>query len=266
MAAVGPALPAIARAVEAALPRLRDGGRLAYAGAGSSGRLAAQDGAELEPTFDWPRDRLVLLVAGGSRALVQAVENAEDDAAAAAADVAAAAIGPGDVLIGVAASGATPFTLAAVREARRRGALTIGLANAPAAPLLAASQHAVLVATGAEAIAGSTRMKAGTAQKVALNLLSTAMMAGLGRVHAGRMVDMQARNAKLRRRAVAMVAELAGCDATAAAAALAATGQRVKPAILVARGLAVERAAAALAAAGGNLRRALADLAAWLSH
>ena len=258
VAAIGPALAAIAGAVEAALPRLRDGGRLAYAGAGSSGRLAAQDGAELEPTFDWPRDRLVLLVAGGPRALTEAVENAEDDAAAAVADIAAAAIGPGDVLIGIAASGGTPFTLAAVHEAGRRGALTIGLANSAGAPLLAASAHPILLATGAEAIAGSTRMRAGTAQKVALNLLSTAIMTGLGRVHAGRMVDMQARNAKLRRRAVAMVAELAGCDAETAAAALAATGQRVKPAILVALGLPAAAAAAALAASGGSLRRALA--------
>ena len=261
VAAIGAALPAIAAAVEAAGPRLRAGGRLIYAGAGSSGRLAAQDGAELEPTFDWPADRLVLMLAGGPGALTRAVENAEDDVEAAAAAAAAAAVDAADVLIGVAASGSTPFTLMAVREARRRGALTIGLANGVGAPLLAASECPVLLATGAEAIAGSTRMKAGTAQKVALNLLSTAMMTGLGRVHAARMVDMQARNAKLRRRAVAMVVELAGCDAAAANAALAATGQRVKPAILVAHGLSAEQAAVALVASGGVLRRALAELA-----
>ncbi len=261
VAAIGPALDAIAGAVEAALPRLRDGGRLAYAGAGSSGRLGAQDGAELEPTFDWPRDRLLLLIAGGMRALTQAVENAEDDAEDARAQVAAAGIGPRDVVIGVAASGATPYTLGAVQAARECGALTIGLANSAGSPLLATAEHAVLVATGAEPIAGSTRMKAGTAQKVVLNLLSTAMMTGLGRVHAGRMVDMQARNAKLRRRAVAMVAELAGCDQTDAADALAATGGRVKPAVLVALGLSATDAAAALDDSAGHLRPALAAVA-----
>ncbi len=257
VASIGPAVPAIAAAVEAALPRLRDGGRLAYAGAGSSGRLGAQDGAELEPTFDWPRDRLVLLIAGGVRALTQAVENAEDDAGDARAQVAEAGIGAGDVVIGVAASGGTPFTLEAVAAARQRGALTIGLANSAGSALLAAAQHPILVATGAEPIAGSTRMKAGTAQKVVLNLLSTAMMTGLGRVHAGRMIDMQARNAKLRRRAVAMVMELAGCDGTRAAEALEAAGGRVKPAVLVALGWPAVEAAAALAASAGRLGPAL---------
>ena len=257
VAAIGPALGALAEAVEAALPRLRDGGRLVYAGAGSSGRLGAQDGAELEPTFDWPRDRLVLLIAGGVGALTRAVENAEDDAAAAIAQLEAETVGPDDVVIGIAASGGTPFTVAAVREARRRGALTIGLANSGGTPLLAEAEHPLLVATGPEAIAGSTRMKAGTAQKVVLNLLSTALMTGLGRVHAGRMVDMLARNAKLRRRAVAMVMELAGCGPAQAADALEATGNRVKPAILVALGLSASEASAALEQAGGRLRDAL---------
>ena len=260
VAAVGPAVGAIAAAVSAALPRLRAGGRLVYAGAGSSGRLGAQDGAELEPTFDWPRDRLVLLPAGGPTALSQAVENAEDDTDAALADLEAYGVGAQDVVIAIAASGGTPFTVALMREARRRGALTIGVANSPGAPLLDAAEHPVLVATGAEPIAGSTRLKAGTAQKVVLNLLSTAMMTGLGRVHAGRMVDMQARNAKLRLRAVAMVGELAGCDPEPAATALAATGQRVKPAILVARGLSPAQALDVLARHEGNLRRALASL------
>ncbi len=261
VAAIGPAVGAITGAVEAAVPRLRDGGRLAYAGAGSSGRLGAQDGAELEPTFDWPRDRLVLLIAGGVRALTQAVENAEDDSDDARAQVASAGIGPRDVVIGVAASGGTPFTVAVVAAAREQGALTVGLANSAGSALLAAAGHPILLATGAEPIAGSTRLKAGTAQKVALNLLSTAMMTGLGRVHAGRMVDMQARNAKLRRRAVAMVAELAGCDAAGAAAALAATDGRVKPAVLVALGLSAREAVTALGAGGGRLRPALAALA-----
>ncbi|WP_419728902.1 N-acetylmuramic acid 6-phosphate etherase [Lichenicola sp.] len=261
VAAIGPALGALAASVEAALPRLRQGGRLVYAGAGSSGRLGAQDGAELEPTFDWPRDRLVLLIAGGVGALTQAVENAEDDAPAAIRQLEAETVGPADVLIGIAASGGTPFTVAAVREARRRGALTIGLANSAGSALLAEAEHPILVATGSEAIAGSTRMKAGTAQKVVLNLISTALMTGLGRVHAGRMVDMRVRNAKLRARAVTMVTELAGCDAAQAAGALEATGGRVKPAILVAMGLSPVEAAEALEHAGGGLRGALAAAA-----
>lgn len=259
VAAIGPALGAIATAVEAALPRLRRGGRLAYAGAGSSGRIGAQDGAELEPTFNWPRDRLLLLVAGGTRALTEAVENAEDDADDGRAQVEAAVLGADDVLIGVAASGGTPFTVAAVRAARARGALTIGLANSVGAALLDAAEHGLLVATGAEPIAGSTRLKAGTAQKVVLNLLSTAMMTGLGHVHEGRMVDMRARNHKLRRRAVVMVGELAGCDAVTAADALEQTGGRVKPAILVALGMTAAEAAGLLDRAEGSLRVALSS-------
>ena len=261
LAAIRPALPAIAAAASAAILRLHDArGRLAYAGAGSSARLGAQDGAELEPTFDWPRERLVLLIAGGAGALTAAVENAEDDADAARAAVRDAAISPHDVMVALAASGATPFTLACLTAARAAGALAIGVANSPHAPLLDAADHAILVETGAEPIAGSTRMKAGTAQKVVLNLLSTAIMTGLGRVHAGRMVDMRARNEKLRRRAVAMVCELAACPPETASMALAACAMRVKPAILVARGLPAEAAQALLSAHHGNLRAALLTL------
>ena len=259
LAAIRPALPAIAGAARAATARLRDpAGRLAYAGAGSSGRLGAQDGAELEPTFDWPRGRLVLLIAGGLGALTRAVENAEDDTAAAAASLRAAAFGASDVVIALAASGATPFTLACLQGARASGALAIGLANSRHAPLLDAADHAILVETGAEPIAGSTRLGAGTAQKVVLNLLSTAIMTGLGRVHAGRMVELRAGNEKLRRRALQMVCDLACCPPETARAALAACAMRVKPAILVAaRGLDAESAQALLASHGGNLRAAL---------
>ena len=261
LAAIRPALPAIAAAAAAAIERLHDArGRLAYAGAGSSARLGAQDGAELEPTFDWPRARLVLLIAGGAGALTQAVENAEDDADAGRAAVQDAAIGPHDVVVALAASGATPFTLACLRDARAAGALAIGIANSPRAPLLDAAEHAILVETGAEPVAGSTRMKAGTAQKVVLNLLSTAIMTGLGRVHAGRMVDMRAGNEKLRRRAVAMVCELAACAPETAQAALAACAMRIKPAVLVVRGLNPEAAAALLSAHQGRLRAALLTL------
>lgn len=259
VAALGPALPALGRAVEAAAVRLAAGGRLAYAGAGTSGRVAVQDAVELVPTFDWPEDRLVLLMAGGEAALLRSVENAEDRADLAAAAVAQHALGPADVLLGVAASGSTSFTVAAVRAARVRGALTIGVASTARSPLLEAAEFPVPIETGAEAIAGSTRMKAGTAQKAALNLFSTTVMVRLGRVYRGRMVDMQARNAKLRARAMRMLRGLTGCDEVAARAALEAAGGKVKLAVLVVRGMAVPDAEALLARHGGSLRAALGE-------
>jgi N-acetylmuramic acid 6-phosphate etherase len=249
-AAVGTALPGLAAAAEAAAGRLRAGGRLAYAGAGTSGRIAIQDGAELPPTFGFPRDRLVLLMAGGHAALVQAVEGAEDDDSGADA----AMLGAGDVLVGVAASGATPYTVGCVRAARAAGALTVGLANSPG-PLLTAVDHPVLLATGTEVIAGSTRLGAGTAQKVALNLFSTLLMMRLGCVYRGQMVDMAVSNEKLRRRAVRMLAGLAAVAPDDAAAALDLAGGRVKVALLVLRGLSVAAAEAALATMDGDLRR-----------
>lgn len=261
VAAVRPALPALAAAAEAAAPRLAAGGRLVYAGAGTSGRIGVQDGAELPPTFDWPAGRLLLLMAGGEAAFTRSIENAEDDAAAAEATVAAHAIGPADVVLGTAASGSTPYTAALVRAARARGALTIGIANSPGGTLLAAAEHPILAETGAEVIAGSTRMKAGTAQKVILNLFSSLVMVRLGRVHRGLMVDMQARNAKLRARAVRMLRALTGREDAALEAALAEAGGRVKTAVLVLEGLDRAGAEAALAAHGGSLRRALAALA-----
>ena len=260
VAAVQPALPALAAAAEAAASRLRHGGRLAYAGAGTSGRIGVQDGAELAPTFDWPADRLVLLMAGGESALVRAVENAEDRADLGRQDVQQAGLGAGDVLVGLAASGATPYTLACVTAAREAGALTIGIANSPRAALLEAAEHPVLIETGPEAIAGSTRMKAGTAQKVALNLFSTAVMTQLGRVYRGQMVDMLARNAKLRRRAVRMLQSLTGAGPEQAEAALLQAGGRVKTAVLIVRGVAAADAAALLARHEGDLRRVDAAL------
>jgi len=265
LAAVRTALPGLVQAAQAAIARLsaEPGGRLVYAGAGTSARLGAQDGTELEPTFDWPRERLCLLIAGGVRALTEAVENAEDDIGAAQAALAAQAVGRADVVIALAASGATPYTLACLRGARAAGALTIGIANNPDAPLLQSAEHPLLIDTGAEPIAGSTRLKAGTAQKVVLNLLSTSIMAGLGHVYRGRMVDMLARNDKLRRRAVALVRELAGCPEPAAHDALQACAMRVKPAILVAGdGLDPQAAIALLALHNGRLRSARESLAA----
>jgi N-acetylmuramic acid 6-phosphate etherase len=259
VAALGPALPALSRATEAAVTRLAAGGRLAYAGAGTSGRIAVQDAVELVPTFDWPEDRLVLLMAGGEAALLRSVENAEDQAGVAVAAVEQHAIGPDDVLVGVAASGTTNFTVAAVRAARERGALTIAVANSAHTPLLDAAECPLLIETGAEAVAGSTRMKAGTAQKVALNLFSTAVMVRLGRVYRGQMVDMQARNAKLRARAVRMLRRLADCSPDEAQAALQTAGGRVKLAALIVRGMALADAEALLARHQGNLRAALVN-------
>jgi len=257
VAAVRPALPALAAATEAAAARLVDGGRLAYAGAGTSGRIAVQDGAELTPTFNWPRDRLAFLMAGGSAALTEAVENAEDREDLARHDVALAGLGPADVVLGLAASGATPYTLACLRAARSAGALTIAIANSPAAPLLAAAHHAVLIETGAEPVAGSTRMKAGTAQKAALNLFSTLLMVRLGRVYRGQMVDMAARNSKLRARAVRMLQTLSGCTPEAATAALSQADGTVKTAMLILRGLSRADAEALLVQHRSQLRPAL---------
>jgi len=265
VAALRPALPALGRAADAAAGRLAGQteagpGRLIYAGAGTSGRLAALDAAELPPTFDWPHERSRLLIAGGTASLLRAAEGAEDDAAAAEAGLAAMAAGPDDVLIALAASGGTPFTLAAVQAARARGTLTIAIANSAGAPLLAAGEHAILLETGAEAIAGSTRMKAGTAQKAALTLLSTLIMIRLGRIHEGRMIEMRPTNAKLLARARRMVSELTGCDADTAAAALEAADGRTKVAsVMILRKLDRDSAEALLARHAGLLRRALAD-------
>lgn len=255
--ALEPQTQAIASAAEAAAQRLKRGGRLAYAGAGTSGRIAVQDGVELTPTFGWPENRLVYLMAGGLRALTEAVEGAEDDADAARAEIAAAAIGHDDVMIGVAASGRTPYTVAAVEAARAAGALTIGIASNSGTPLLSASEHPILIETGSELIAGSTRMKAGTAQKATLNLLSTATMIRCGRVYRGLMVDMRISNAKLRKRAAIMVAKLAETDEAASTAALELAGLDIRKAILIAKGASLEEAEECLARSAGDLGAAL---------
>lgn len=252
---------AMAAAVEAAAERLRRGGRIAYAGAGTSGRIGVQDGVELTPTFNWPFERLVFLIAGGPAALTRTQEGAEDSREAAEASVAEEGIGPDDVLVGIAASGRTPYVIAALEAARAAGALTIGVSNNPDTPVLAAAEHAILADTGSEVVAGSTRMKAGTAQKVALNLISTGIMLRLGLVHHGLMVNMQVSNAKLRQRAIRMIGTLAGVAPGAAEAALDAGGRDIKTAILVARGLGPDEAKARLAAAQGSLGLALDGLA-----
>jgi len=248
----------IAAAAEDAAARLRKAGRLIYAGAGTSGRLAVQDGVELVPTYNWPSDRLVFLLAGGTEAMTRSVEGAEDNVETARTEALAADIGPDDVVIAVAASGRTPYAVTVLELARERGALTIAIANNPAAPLLTPADHAIVADTGSEIVAGSTRMKAGTAQKAALNILSTAIMLRCGLVHRGLMVNMRASNEKLRHRARRMVATLAGTDEERAAAALAQVDNDLRQAVLVAHGLSPDVAAERLRQAGGDLGAALA--------
>ena len=204
------ALDQIEAAGMAAYKRLSgsENGRLIYTGAGTSARIGVQDGAELFPTFNWPRERVGFVIAGGHEALLSAVENAEDDSIAAVKEVKKSAIGKDDVVIGLAASGITPFTCNVLAQARTAGALTIGIANNADTPLLAAAEHAILLATGGEAIAGSTRLKAGTAQKICLNLISNLIMVQMGFVKDGLMAKMVPTNAKLRARKKAIDAAL----------------------------------------------------------
>jgi N-acetylmuramic acid 6-phosphate etherase len=257
VAAVRPALGAIEQAAAAIEARLRQGGRLIYAGAGTSGRLAVQDGAELIPTFNWPREQLLLLMAGGKEALLRSAEGAEDEVEDAATLMQHHHIGPIDALIAVAASGTTPFTLSCLCLAKERGALTIGIANNQSAPLLREADHPIFLDTGAEPIAGSTRMKAGTAQRVALNLLSTLTMIRLGRVHQGLMVDMQAINAKLVSRSESILSKISGRTGEEVRDALQEADQSIKVAMLLLQGCSKEQAQALLRQAGGNLRAAL---------
>jgi N-acetylmuramic acid 6-phosphate etherase len=261
VAAVRPALAAVSRAVDDAVPALKRGGRLVYVGAGTSGRIGVQDGTELTPTFDWPPDRLVFLMAGGFDALVQSIEGAEDSEENGARAVAEAHVGGKDVVIGVAASGTTPYTIGALRAAREASAVTVAIAGNPGAPLLEVAHHRILAETGEEVIAGSTRMKAGTAQKIVLNLFSTATMVRLGRVYRGLMVDMRASNAKLRRRAEAMVREIVGCVESDAARHVEEAGGDVKLAVLLALGTSPAEAVAVLERHEGNLRQAIGEVA-----
>jgi N-acetylmuramic acid 6-phosphate etherase len=254
--AVRNALPALGHAVQAAAARLREAGRLIYVGAGASGRLAVQDGVELHPTFGWPHERLVYLLAGGDAAVVRSVEGAEDDAAGGRADMAGLAPGPSDVVVSVAASGTTAFTRAAQSAARAAGALTVAMANNPTAPLLAEGEVAVLLHTGPEFLAGSTRMTAGTAQKIALNLFSTQLMTELGRVYQGLMVNVVPANAKLVDRSLRIVQAITGCGREQAAAAWERARQDIKLAVLLLDGLDPREAAARLQEAHGDLRRA----------
>jgi N-acetylmuramic acid 6-phosphate etherase len=227
--AVGRALPSLARLAEAAARALSGGGRLLYVGAGTSGRLAAADAAECPPTFGVPPSRVVAVVAGGARALRRAVEGAEDDRRAGAEALRRLRVGPRDLVLGVSASGTTPFVVAALREARLRGARAALLTSNRGAR--AAASHRVVLATGPELVAGSTRLKAGAAAKMALGLLSTAAFVRVGAVRRGRLASLSATSAKLRRRAVRTVAELARVSPARARRALESSGWRVADAL-----------------------------------
>ena len=258
VAAVRAARPELARAALAVESRLRGGGRLVYAGAGTSGRLAVQDGAELMPTFGWPRDHLLLFIAGGEEAMVRAKEGAEDEIGQAIDLVRRHGITAKDVLIAVAASGTTPFTLACLREAKQRSALTVGIANNPGTPLLEEAEHPICLETGPEPIAGSTRMNAGTAQRIALSMLSSLVMIRLGKVYAGLMVDVQASNAKLVERRENMLLHLTGKSSEDVREALRRADGSVKLAVLLLKGCELDEAERVLDSAGGQLRAALA--------
>ncbi len=254
--AVTQARAALERAATGIEVRLANGGRLVYVGAGTSGRIALQDAAELPPTFGF--ERTVVLMAGGGRAGERAVENAEDDADAAERDVADAEVTSRDSVIAISASGRTPYTLAGVRAARARGAFTVGIANNPGAPLLGAAEVGVLLDTGPEVLAGSTRLAAGTAHKTALNALSTAVLVRAGGAYHNLMVGMRATNDKLRKRAVQMVADAAGSSLPAAEAALRSADWAVREAIvMLVADVDVDAARALLARSGQRVREAL---------
>ncbi|MGE0241376.1 MAG: N-acetylmuramic acid 6-phosphate etherase [Parvibaculaceae bacterium] len=262
VASVRGALPALARAAEALATGLARGGRIIYAGAGSSINIAVQDGAELPSTFGIERSRIVFVIAGGEASLLDIDAQAEDDVEAALAGITALALTPEDTVIALSASGSTPFTLTAARAAKAAKAKVIAIANNASAPLLAIADHPVLLDTGPEVIVGSTRMGAGTAQKCALGLLSTLAHIKLGCIYDGWMIRLQADNAKLRQRAQRMVADIAKVDEAAAERALSQTDGHVAPAALICAGARDFVAAEALLAkAKGNLRLALEHLA-----
>jgi len=253
----------IAKAVDAAADRLSQSGhgRLVMLGAGASGRLAVQDGAELWPTFGWPHERLILNIAGGEQALLRSLEGAEDDIELACRECADNSIGPLDVVLGVAASGRSPYTVHWIKQARQVGALTIAFSNNEGSPLLDNAEYKVVLRSGAEVLAGSTRLAAGTAQKAALNAFSTALMVRLNRTWGQLMVDMAAKNTKLHSRRRAMLAQIhPGLSQARANAALTEAGGWVKLAALLSFGLEKPDALQLLERYDGSLRHALEHL------
>jgi N-acetylmuramic acid 6-phosphate etherase len=256
--AVAREVPSIARAVDAIVAAIEHGGRLFYIGAGTSGRLGVLDAAECQPTFSVPPGLVESIMAGGERALAHATEATEDDPAIGARDLRERGFTARDVLVGIAASGRTPYVLGAIAEARRAGAITAGISCTPNSELARAVHIAITPLTGPEILAGSTRMKAGTATKLVLNMLSTATFIRLGYVYGNLMVNVQPKNSKLLDRARRIVAKAAGVDDAAAADLLAAAGNSVRTAIVMAKmGAGREAAEQRLAEAGGRISKAL---------
>jgi N-acetylmuramic acid 6-phosphate etherase len=255
--AVAAAAERIAQAIDQIVERMAHGGRLFYAGAGTSGRIAILDASELPPTYGVDPSSVRVLMAGGERAFLHAVEGAEDDEEA-AIEAVNDNVKAEDAVVGIAASGTTPFTVAAIRRANMLGALTVGVTSVPNSPLAREADVSVVVETGPEVIMGSSRMKSGTAQKLVLNTISTGVMIRLGRVYSNLMTDMPATNEKLRNRAVRMVELAAGVARPAAVQAMRDAGGSVKLATVMAKkNLSAEDARALLDAHGGNLREVL---------
>ena len=255
--AVTRVLPQVARAIDQVTAALRRGGRLIYVGAGTSGRIAALDAVECQPTFN--TDRVHFIIAGGAKALASASEISEDSSKAGREEISRRKPAKNDVVVGIASSGRTPFTVAALSEARRRGARTIALTCNPNSPLEGAAHLAIVTQVGPEVLAGSSRMKAGTAHKMVLNMISTAAMTRLGYVYGNLMVNVVPKNAKLLQRALAILEQATGATHESARRTLEASGNRT-PVALVMLAAAVDRAkaAAALKKAKGNVRQAIA--------
>jgi N-acetylmuramic acid 6-phosphate etherase len=260
-AAVRLVLPDVVRAVEGIVARLEQGGRLIHVGTGTSGRLGVLDASECPPTFGVPPDLVQGLIAGGYEACHKAVEASEDDADAGARDLAGRGVGARDAVVGIAASGRTPYTIGAVAHARRLGAFTVAVTCVPGSAITSAVDVAIVPVVGPEVLAGSSRMKAGTAQKMVLNMLSTVAMIRLGYVTGNRMTNMRARNSKLHARSIRIICAETGVDEAAAQAALERTGDDLPSAIVVVKtGRTAEEARSALAVANGIIAKAVAAL------
>jgi N-acetylmuramic acid 6-phosphate etherase len=258
-AAVGRALPQIARAIDLIVAGLRQGGRLIYVGAGTSGRLGALDASEIPPTFNTDPRTVQYIMAGGAEALASSTEASEDDTSLAIAEIKKRKPGKHDIVLGIATSGRTPFTIAAVEYARSRGARTIALTCNRNSPLENAADFAIVTEVGAEVLAGSSRMKAGTAHKMVLNMISTGAMTRLGYVYGNLMVNVWTKNEKLVQRAIRIVEQATGADHEAASHALETSGNRTPVAVvMLAAGVSKSRAAAALTKSKGHVRQAIA--------
>jgi N-acetylmuramic acid 6-phosphate etherase len=255
--AISLVLPEVERAIEGIVARIRGGGRLFYIGTGTSGRLGVLDAAECPPTFGVSPDLVQAIIAGGYEACYRAVEASEDDPDAGGKDLQARDFTKQDVLVGIAASGRTPYTVGAVNHARRCGAFTIAITCVPQSPITEAAEVSIVPVVGPEVVAGSTRLKAGSAQKLVLNMLSTATMVRLGYVSGNRMINVLPRNSKLRARAIRIIMAESGSDEEAARAALDKAGDDPRAALVMMKtGSSIEEAKAALEASNGVIERA----------